>query len=106
MRLRYDDALQLEIHPQNLLGSSLENQPLVGDFSQYSVAESSSTFSSEVGHASSKPETGSSSESTSCLIENAFVEYNLINAEVNINSACLSSDKRSVCDQVSSSFGS
>ncbi|XP_016475202.1 uncharacterized protein LOC107796892 [Nicotiana tabacum] len=96
--------LELEIHPQNLLGSSLEDQPLVGDFSRYSVAEPSSTFSSEVGHASSKPETGSSSENTSGLIEDAFVEYNLINAEVNINSACLSSDKRSVCDQARGSL--
>ncbi|KAK4372331.1 hypothetical protein RND71_007715 [Anisodus tanguticus] len=75
---------RLEDYPQNLLGSSVENQSLVGDFSRNSVAESSSIFSSEVGHAT-ELETGSSSESTSGLIQDAFVEYNLIYAEVNIN---------------------
>ncbi|KAJ8565757.1 hypothetical protein K7X08_008333 [Anisodus acutangulus] len=89
---------QLEDYPQNLLGSSVENQSLVGDFSRNSVAESSSIFSSEVGHAT-EPETGSSSESTSGLIQDAFVEYNLIYAEVKINGTCLSYDKHSVCDQ-------
>ncbi|XP_060219061.1 uncharacterized protein LOC132645841 isoform X1 [Lycium barbarum] len=77
-------------------------QPLVGDFSRNSVVESS-TFSSEVGHAT-QLETGSSSESTSGLIQDAFVEYNLINAEVSINSACLSNDKHSICDQARGSL--
>lgn len=95
MKLRYDDVVQLEDYPQ----------PLVGDCSRNSVAESSSTFSSEVGHAT-QPETGSSSESTSDLSHDTFVEYNLINAEVNISSACLSNDKHSIHDQVSSYFSS
>ncbi|MCD9641158.1 hypothetical protein HAX54_027104 [Datura stramonium] len=85
--------LELEDYPQ----------PLVGDFSPNSVAESSSTFNSEVGHAT-QPETGSSSESTSGLSHDAFVEYNLINAEVNINSACLSNDKHSIYDQARNSL--
>ncbi|XP_015167444.1 uncharacterized RING finger protein C4G3.12c-like isoform X2 [Solanum tuberosum] len=78
-------------------------QPLVGDFSRNSIAESSSTFSSEVGHAT-QPETGSSSESTSGLSHDAFVEYNLINAEVNINNTCISNEKHSICDQARDSL--
>ncbi|KAM3323148.1 hypothetical protein P3S67_004299 [Capsicum chacoense] len=76
-------------------------QPPVG--ARNSIAESSSTFSSEVGHAT-QPETGSSSESTSGLSHDALVQYNLINAEVNINSACLSNAKHSICDQARGSL--
>lgn len=91
MKSRYDDVVQLEDYPQ----------PLVGDFSRNSIAESSSTFSSEVGHAT-QPETESSSESTSNLSHDAFVEYNLTNAEVNINNTCISNEKHSISDQVNS----